>query len=94
MSIKERFKAVNEEFLAFDNVENKRSKMPDLHAFLLLENLFPDNKGDIIVASEHDVIYLNFNDTKIETLSDKNILELTRCGVLYSSEDGYLFMFT
>ena len=40
----------DEEFLKFERVENKRSQRPDLHAFLLLDELVPD-KSDIIAAT-------------------------------------------
>lgn len=42
MDIHERFEAVNDDYINFDRVENKRSERPDLHAWLLLDELFPN----------------------------------------------------
>ena len=92
MDISERFEAVDDDYIKFNLVDNKRNGRPDLHAFLLLDELFPNKTRDMVCGSSHDVIYLDVASEEIETLSDEHILELTRCGVMYSG-DG-LSMFT
>jgi hypothetical protein len=72
------------DYLEFEEVENKRSNRRDLHAFLLLDELFPiaiDRHDDMISAAEHDEFYLDVSWGNIEKLTDDQILELTRCGV-------------
>jgi hypothetical protein len=93
MKSQERFDAVNKEYRIFDLVKNKRSSRPDLHAFMLLDSLFPGSH-DVVSASEHDVIYLFPSEDKIESLTDEQILELTRCGVMYDDDSDSLMMFT
>lgn len=94
MDIHERWEAVTkegDEFLKFEKVANKRSQRPDLHAFLLLDELFPGTK-DIVAAVGHDEIWLDVDDDQIETLTDEQILELSWCGVRHAW-DGGLCMF-
>jgi len=81
MNIEDKFREYcDTDFLKFELIENKRTQRPDLHAFLLLDELFP-GKRCIIDSAEHDEIYLNIDSDDIEKLSDKQILELVRCGV-------------
>ena len=57
-SVGDRWERVaGDEFLKFDRVENKRSQRSDLHAFLLLDELFPCD-SDIVNHAEHDQIWL------------------------------------
>jgi len=91
MDIKEIFESVNDQYLEFESVENKRSTRPDIHAFLLLSELDPDGKGDMIQSAWHDAVSLSFDEDLIENLTQEQVIELTRCGVRY--EDGYLCMF-
>lgn len=93
MKLRERFGAVNHEYLEFARVENKRNQRPDLHAFLLLDELFPEPGRDLICGASHDEFYLRVNDNQIDTLTDEQILELVRCGVMVN-RDGYLYMFS
>jgi hypothetical protein len=91
--IEERWELVGgREFLGFEKVQNKRSNRPDLHAFLLLDRLFPGKK-DIVSAAEHDKIYLDIEGDQIAILSDDEIIELSRCGVMYDGENDCLCMF-
>lgn len=95
----EKFEAVNDDYLKFDLVANRRATRPDLHAMILLDELFPsDNECDIISAAEHDEIYFDIEIMDLVTLSDEHILELTRCGISYwpgtgSSEYDGLYSF-
>jgi len=95
MSIKEYWNGAtnnNESFLRFEDIEIKRSNRPDLHAFLLLNELFPKNR-DMIVGASHDQIWLDVSDEEIETLTKYQVLELSRSGVFYDSEANCLSMF-
>lgn len=92
MNIEDKFESVNDDYLKFDRVLNKISNRPDVHAFILLDKLFPDNQ-DIISRSHHDEFYLSMSTEQIETLTDEQILELVRCGVRYDSECECLCMF-
>lgn len=95
MDIHERWELVTKngsEFLKFELVQNKLSNRPDLHAFLLLDKLFPAT-NDIIDGAEHDKIYLRIDDDQVETLTDEEILELSYCGVMHDEETGGLSMF-
>ena len=93
MNIKEFFKKNSDEFLEFDEVENKLSNRPDLCAFILLDKLLPGD-SDIVSAAEHDEIFL---DVDIETLESvataDDLLTLIRCGVRYDSDFDCLAMF-
>lgn len=92
MQVVEFFEACEDDFLKFDAIEQKLSSRPDIHAFILLNEICP-NTRDIVCSAEHDVIYL---DVSLEDLEGKATLEqvrdLVRCGVMV--EDGeYLAMF-
>jgi hypothetical protein len=94
MDIHERWETVTKdgkEFLQFEKVVNKRSQRPDLHAFLMLDELFPGNRG-LVLSASYNEIFLNVNDDQVETLTDEQILELSWCGVRCAF-DGGLWMF-
>ena len=77
----------------FENVENKRSQRPDLHAFLLLDELWPGNR-DIVSSAEHDEIYLGVTpDALAEVATPEIVRELRRCGVRYDRGTDSLMMF-
>lgn len=95
MDIHERWEAVTkegDEFLKFEKVANKRSQRPDLHAFLMLDELFPGT-SDLVASASHDEIWLDIDDYHVETLTDEQILELSWCGVRHDGEVGGLCMF-
>ncbi len=94
MNIAERFEEVDDDYLDFDNIADKKNRRPDIHAFILLSELFPDSNQDIVCASCHDVIWLDVGIEDIEKLTDENIIELTRCGVRYDDDAESLSMFT
>ena len=90
----DKFELVNDDYSKFELVENKRSSRPDLHAFLVLDEIFTSNGRDIVAAATHDVIYLDVDGDELVKLMDSEILELVRCGVMYDSESDCLSMFT
>lgn len=79
-----------DEYLKFDQIENKRSSRPDIHAILLLDSLFP-GKTDMICAAEHDIFYLDVSEEQIETLTEEQVIELLRCGVHLDSDSLAMF---
>lgn len=104
MSLQDRWAQFDEQFLKFDKIAVKRAPYADLHAMLLLAELFPPGEpgkesafggygNDILSAAEHDIVFLRFDPEKInQHLKDEHIIELIRCGVHYSSEgDGLAF---
>jgi hypothetical protein len=86
-------------FVFRDLVENKLSNRPDLHAFLLLDSLDPgpDKNGhfvDVVAAAEHDEFYLSFDEDKVAAVITKEqVIELRRCGVMYSNDGMGFHMF-
>lgn len=91
MSIKEIFEKYSGDYLKFDEIENKLSKRPDLHAFIMLDKI-QESKSDIVSSACHDEIYLSFDE--FNKLNESNIRDLRRCGVSYDSECDCLTMFT
>lgn len=95
MSIHERWERISndgEEYLKFERVLNKRSNRIDLHAFMLLDSIWP--KERIMIASaEHDEIWLEVSEEQMEQLTDDEILELSRCGVRHDEDSDSLAMF-
>jgi hypothetical protein len=94
MKLDEVFERFADDFLKFEQIENKLSSRPDLCAFLLLEKLLPDSDRDIVSSAEHDEIYLDIDCEKLAQVATENdILTLHRCGVRYDSETESLAMF-
>lgn len=88
----ELFNSYEDEFLKFDRIQKPLSSRPDIHAFILLNEIYP-NTRDMVSAAEHDIIYL---DVSLEDLADKitpeQVCDLVRCGVMIEDEE-YLAMF-
>jgi len=103
IEIRKLFELHNDEYGKFERVENKLSSRDDLHAFMLLDKLFPDiphtnSYGtvfypEIIAGVTHDQIWLSLKSEQIETLTSDQVLELVRCGVMYDEEEDCLSMF-
>lgn len=86
----ERIGKEGEEYLEFHRIEKKRSNRPDLHAFLMLDELFPSYR-DMVSAASHDEIYLDIEESQASSLTDEQILELIRCGVRFSNGSVCMF---
>lgn len=81
------------EFLKFERVENKLSKRPDIHAFLLLDQLVPGDR-DMICSASHDEIWLETDLEKLAAVAEpEHIRDLVRCGVRYDRDNESLCMF-
>lgn len=93
MDIGERFDQFEDDHLEFDRIEQKLHKRPDLHAFLLLDSLFPGD-SDMVSGASHDEIYLAVDAEELNKVAtDEQIRDLIRCGVFYSSGTDSLMMF-
>lgn len=83
----------DQEFLKFENVRNKLSSRPDLHAFLMLDALVPGTRN-MVSSAEHDEIYLDVEIEDLAAVADpETLLDLHRCGVRYDEETDGLAMF-
>ena len=82
------------EFLEFDKVSPKLSTRPDLHAFLLLDSMFPGMTTDMISGASHDEIWLDVDAEALASIAtDEQLRDLCRCGVRYDEENDSLVMF-
>ena len=87
------FDEFNEEYLKFEEIENKLSTRADLHAFLLLDSLFPNKAANMVSGASHDEIYLEIDPEELYGVATKEqILELIRCGVMYSDDSLTMFV--
>lgn len=92
-SIGEMFDKFEDDFLKFDDVENKKHQRPDICAFIILDALIPED-SDIINAAEHDEIFLDIDlDALIKVITEDQVRDLVRCGVRYHDEFDCLAMF-
>jgi len=93
--IQEIFNLHEGEYLEFNRVRCKRSRRPDVHAFMLLDGILTPVDGRAIIChSTHDEICL---DVDLEELAkyatEEQLIELHRCGVRYSTDHDCLAMF-
>lgn len=80
------FAEFDDEFLKYERIESMLSKRPDLHAFLLIDSLFPETTLDMIAASEHDEFYLEPDPHELAAKATKEQLrDLHRCGVRHAA---------
>lgn len=90
--MRELFEKHEDKYLDFGSIENKRSKRTDLHAFLLLDELIPNQHQDIIAAASHDEIFLDADPEMLAAVITENqIIELVRCGVRCTYEGLCMF---
>ncbi len=89
------FEEFEGEYLKFDRVENKLSQRPDVHAFIMLDQMFPETKPrDLISGANHDEFYLRIDaDDLFEKATKEQLIDLHRCGLLYNAEEDYLYFF-
>lgn len=90
--MKDLFDTHNDEYITFERVVTKRSQRPDLHAFLLLDELVPGDR-DIIACGEHDEVYLSIDvEALAAVVTEAQVIELVRCGVRCSREGLCMFV--
>lgn len=76
----------------FDDVANKLSQRPDLHAMILLDRLVPGNMC-MIAAADHDQVYLETDlDELAKVITEEQLIELFRCGVWFDDNGLNLFV--
>ncbi len=82
-----------DEYLKFERIKVKLSKRPDLHAFLLLDQLVP-GENDIVGGASHDEIWLGVElEDLAKVITPEQVIDLIRCGVRWDSETDSLAMF-
>lgn len=81
------------EHLEHEKIENMFSTSPDIHAMMVLSALGVIPKGRFAICSgSRDVIYFHTDEEALGKVPEHIILDLVRCGVFYSQDDG-LYMF-
>ena len=94
INIKQIFEDNFNEHGRFEDVKVKLSNRRDLHAFILLDKLLPDDDNSIIVAAEHDEIYLSVDVEELaKVATEENIINLIRCGIRYDEQTDSLCKF-
>lgn len=97
MDVQSIFEKYNDVYLDFEDIAEKFSQRPDLHAFILLDRLVPGRGGkrdDMVSAAEHDEIWLDVEPDALARLAtEEQIRDLVRCGVRYDEETDSLAMF-
>lgn len=93
--IEQMFEKHEDESHHFDRVDKKRAWRADVHALILLDELFPNvESSDMISSAEHDQIWLApSTEQLLEKLTEDHIIELRRCGVWWDSDYQGLSMF-
>lgn len=90
MTIHDRFEKHIDQHCKFELVEHKRSNCADIHAFMLLNDIF-EIDYNIITSVDHYGYYLGISDNELEILTDKQIIELIRCGITHCTHIGCLY---
>lgn len=83
-----------DEFLEHDRIASPLSRRADLHAFILLDRLVPGPR-DMVAAAEHDQIWLDVSleDLAASAITEEQVVELVRCGVMVDEDTDSLSMF-
>ena len=96
MRVEKVLKKLEEDFREFGRIpkEKRRSNRPDLHAFMLLDELVPDT-DNIIDTAEHDFITIGVDILQLGRAgaTKEQLLELVRCGIYFDEDLGCLCMF-
>lgn len=93
INIKDTIEKYNDDHCKFEKVKNKLNNRPDLHAFLLLDKLLPENKN-MISAVSYDIIYLNIDIKELsKKITEEQVHELVCCGIMYESSYDCLSKF-
>ncbi len=88
------FEDYESEYGKFDRIINKRHHRPDIHAFLLISEVLPEDKGKIIRDAEHDQFYLDGDpETFFKRATEEQVIELIRCGVGYEADLESFYMY-
>lgn len=92
--LKEMFDKYQEEHGEFSEITNQFSSSPDIHAFILLDKLCPAEGEDMISCANHDEIFLRVApDDVAEIITEEQVRDLVRCGVMYNEDEDCFWMF-
>ena len=93
IDIQAEYEKLEDERLKFEDIEPKLSSRPDIHAFILLNQLLPGDR-DMVSAAKHDQIWLDVDLEKLaEVATADHIRQLWACGVYFDSHYDALYMF-
>lgn len=98
MTLKERFQAVEGEYLEFDRIpySEQRHSCRDLCGLLYVAEKFCTPKYSsgadkpAIDGAEHDIVYFSWGKNELEGITDEDVLYLMRCGINYGFNSLYL----
>lgn len=100
LDLKTVFEAHDDEFLRFERIEQKLNQRPDVHAFILLDQIVEPKKNrlggvnDMVCTAEHDEIWLSVNTDDLAKLATEDqIIDLIRCGIRYDDDIEMLCMY-
>lgn len=81
------------EYGRFELVSPKLTKRPDLHAFCLLDSLCPGTVN-IVESSEEGLLWLGVDMNQLSNVvTERQVIDLIRCGVMYDGWDTGLVMY-
>lgn len=76
----------------FDRIEHKPHHIPDIAAMILLDRLCP-GEHDMVVAAEHDEIWLAADPEPVAANATEDDIRLLRaCGVFYFDDSFRMFV--
>lgn len=95
IDLKAAFDRHDDEYTEFERIEKPIHPRRDLCAFLMLHELLPTIGGrDIVVAAEHDGIWLDVDCERLaEVITDDQVRDPHRCGVRYDQNVNSLSLF-
>jgi hypothetical protein len=70
----------------FEDVAHKFSTRPDIHVFILLNDLLP-GRHDMVDCAEHDEIWLDVDvDQLAGVITEQQIADLVACGFHFDTD--------
>lgn len=90
------FEKQNKEYLQFANVIVRFCNRPDLHAMILLNEIADDDCSDIVCRAPDTYNEFAFRldvDNIAANITEEQIIDLIRCGVMYDKQHNILTMF-
>ncbi len=93
--VRQLFEKHEREYWRFERVSLPLSNRPDMHALICLNLLFPSEPGESVMIGKacNDEIYFELNKEQISSLSENQVIDLARCGVIYDEECNLLMMY-
>lgn len=92
LALEATFEKYEDDFLQWCHVKNRLHNRPDLHAFLLLDQLLP-GEHDMVDWASHDEIGVHVTPEALAaSATEEQVRDLVRCGVRLDDDNG-LVMF-